>query len=110
LQLIRTAGATGPGADEHPPIPWKLVLSSPTVWLLGIIMNCGAFVAYMYISWLPTYLQEGRGVEEEDVRWMAALVLAGGAVGAFCGGWVGGRVGHRAGGRSLGRGPAGRGL
>jgi MFS family permease len=103
LQLIRTAGATAPGADEHPPIPWRLVLSSPTVWLLGIIMNCGAFVAYMYISWLPTYLQEGRGVEEEDVRWMAALVLAGGAVGAFCGGWLSGRIDHWTGERCWGR-------
>ncbi len=92
LQLIRTAGTLAPGADQHPPIPWRLVLSSPTVWLLGIIMNCGAFAAYMYMSWLPTYLQEGRGVPEKEVRWLASLVLAGGAAGAFCGGWLSGAI------------------
>src|SRR5262249_35565507 len=32
LHLIRTVGASPPGAHEHPPIPWRLVLSSPTVW------------------------------------------------------------------------------
>ena len=103
LQLIRTAGARAPGADQHPPIPWRLVLSSPTVWLLGIIMNCGAFVAYVYMTWMPTYLQEGRGVPEEEVRWMASLVLAGGAAGAFCGGWMSGRIERWTGERLWGR-------
>jgi len=103
LALIRTAGAVAPGAAEHPPIPWRSVLSSPTVWLLGIIMNCGAFASYLYMTWLPTYLQEGRGVPEEKVRWMASLVMAGGAVGAICGGWLSGRIEHWTGEQRWGR-------
>src|SRR5262249_30806197 len=39
LKLIRTGNANAAESESHPPIPWKLVLCSPTVWLLGTIMN-----------------------------------------------------------------------
>ena len=42
-----------------------LVLTSPNVWLLGGVITCSAFNSYLYYSWYPTYLQEGRAVETE---------------------------------------------
>lgn len=83
--------AAGGGAD-HPPIPWRLVLSSANVWLLGLIISSSAFASYMYMFWLPTYLVEGRGVDKDTSGWLAALALGGGAVGALCGGPLSTRV------------------
>lgn len=103
LELIQTADGHAPGADQHPSIPWAFVLSSSTVWFLGLAMTCSAFASYMYMTWLPTYLQEGRGVAEPDVRWMASLVLGGGAVGAFCGGWLSGGIDRWSGNLKWGR-------
>ncbi|MGE3808115.1 MAG: MFS transporter, partial [Gemmataceae bacterium] len=47
---------------EHPPVPWRLVLRSANIWLLGAVITCAAFTTYMFFSWYPTYLQDGRGV------------------------------------------------
>lgn len=44
----------------HPPIPWKLVLRTPQIWLLGAVLGCSAFNTYFYFSWYPTYLKEAR--------------------------------------------------
>lgn len=72
--------------EEHPPIPWRLVLTSRNVWLLGALMTCGAAVFYALFSWFPTYLQQGRGVSSMTSGWMSSLVLGGGAVGSAVGG------------------------
>jgi len=98
-----TSEANAAGGADHPPIPWRLVLSSPNVWLLGVIISASSFASYMYMFWLPTYLVEGRGVTEEQSGWLAALALGGGAIGALCGGplstrvvrWTGERVWSR---------------
>jgi MFS transporter, ACS family, glucarate transporter len=76
----------------HDDVPWRLVAANGNVWLLGTIMNCAAFAAYMYMSWFPTYLEEGCGVEPTKAGWLAGLVLGGGAIGSWCGGWLTGRV------------------
>lgn len=87
----RVALSEEPGHDQ---VPWRLVAGSANVWLLGTIMNCAAFAAYMYMFWFPTYLQEGCGVSSTKAGWLAGLVLAGGAIGSWCGGWLTARVEH----------------
>lgn len=89
-QLIRAGNhASQPDGDPpHSGIPWRLVLTSPNVWLMGSLMNCGASVFYLLISWYPTYLQHGRGVEEGRSGTLGSLVLAGGALGCIAGGWL----------------------
>lgn len=84
--LIARGTLAAGGGNEHPPIPWRLVLSSLNVWLLGLIISSSAFASYMYMFWLPTYLVESRGVSQDQSGWLAALSLGGGAVGALCGG------------------------
>jgi MFS transporter, ACS family, glucarate transporter len=70
----------------HPRIPWRLVLTSRNMWLLGFVLACSAFNSYMYFSWYPTYLESGRGVESKLSGWLSSLVLAGGALGSLAGG------------------------
>ncbi len=95
LILAGTIQTTG----EHPPIPWRAVLSHGPMWLLGFILACAAFNSYLYFTWFPTYLKEGRGVGAEDSGWLSSLVLAGGALGSVSGGflidWLTRRFGDR---------------
>src|SRR5262249_47704144 len=81
------------GSHGHPPIPWKLVLRSPNVWLMGGLINCGASVFYLVINWYPTYLKEGRGLKfltdgEVFSGLLSSVVIGGGALGCILGGFL----------------------
>jgi MFS family permease len=90
-------------AGEHPPVPWRRVLGSANVWLLGGVIACSAFTSYMYYFWYPTYLEQGRGVGPIESGWLAGLVLAGGAVGCTLGGYLGDGLVRRTGSPRWGR-------
>ncbi len=96
--LIAGAGAA-PGGAEHPRIPWRAVLGSANVWLLGGVIACAAFNTYLFFFWYPTYLKEARGTDPITTGWLAGLVLFGGAAGATAGGilidWLIRRTGSR---------------
>lgn len=74
--------------DVHEAIPWAIVWSSPTIWLLGFVITCTSFNAYFYFSWYPSYLKEGRGLPDGMASRMASLVLAAAAVGSLSGGFL----------------------
>jgi sugar phosphate permease len=86
-QYIAAGTSERDAAERHPPIPWKQVTSA-NIWLLGGVITCGAFTTYMFFSWYPTYLQDGRGVSPVLSGWLASLVLTGGAVGSILGGYL----------------------
>ena len=83
---LRLIGPGSRGGDSHPPVPWRYVLTSANVWLLGLIVTCAAFTTYLFFSWYPKYLQSARGLDNFWSGLMASLVLAGGAVGVMGGG------------------------
>ncbi|MBI3864967.1 MAG: MFS transporter, partial [Planctomycetia bacterium] len=93
-ELIASGCAHGPAGHDHPPIPWKMVLSSRNVWLLGLIMTASASASYMYMSWFPSYLVKARAVSSDYSGWLTSFVLGGGAIGSFCGGPLGSLVVH----------------
>lgn len=100
LDLIRRGTRPHHGGDSHPPVPWGLVFRSRNIWLLGLSLTCTSTAGYMYFSWYPTYLKQGRGVDgEETVGMLAGLVLAGGAVGSLLGGFLGDWLSRRTGDR-----------
>jgi ACS family glucarate transporter-like MFS transporter len=88
-KLIGGGRLSAPADQPHPPVPWRQVLTSRNMWAMSAIMTCGAFTYYLYITWYPTYLKEGRGVNEITSGRLASLVLAGGAVGGLLGGYLG---------------------
>lgn len=86
LRLIDRARPPSGGAeDEH--VPWRYVLTSRNLWLMGGVISCAASTTYMIFSWYPSYLHKGRDIPEEEAAKWASLVLAGGAVGSTLGGW-----------------------
>ena len=44
-------------------VPWREFLSSRTVWLLWAQYFCLTYGWFFYVTWLPTYLKETRGLE-----------------------------------------------
>lgn len=74
--------------EAHPPIPWRLVLRSGNIWLMGGVLACSAFNSYFYFTWYPTFLEEGRGLSENATGIIASLVLFAGAFGTLTGGWL----------------------
>lgn len=87
-QLISGAATLAPRGEHHPPIPWRLVVRSSNVWLLGTAVTCAAFFSYMYMFWYPDYLHDGRQTSDVQTRWMSALVLAGAGFGSVWGGFA----------------------
>jgi MFS family permease len=72
------------GATES--IPWRIVLTSPNVWLLGTIMMASATLFYTQFQWFPTYLKEARGESLQSAGWLSASMMIGGAAGCLLGG------------------------
>lgn len=70
----------------HGNVPWKKFLRSKTVWLLWGQYMCVGYGWIFYITWLPTYLQEARGVGLQKGALLAGLPLFFGGLGSlFCG-------------------------
>ncbi len=82
----RLIGRRVTSGNVHTAIPWAAVVRNPSVWFLSLIMALGSFNSYLYFSWFPTYLIEGRGVDKTTAGMMASLVLVFSAIGTFLGG------------------------
>ena len=75
-------------AIAHGPTPWAQMLSSRSVWLLGLQYIALSYGWYFYITWLPTYLREARGTSLKMGAILAGLPLLLGGVGCLFSGWL----------------------
>ncbi|MBI4877215.1 MAG: MFS transporter [Acidobacteria bacterium] len=83
LALLRGAEETASG---HGDVPWRKFLTSRTVWMLWWQYFALSWGWYFYITWLPTYLREARGVELGASAVLAGLPLFLGGTGCLvCG-------------------------
>ena len=83
LKLIE--GSAEP-AGGHSDVPWGKMIRSRTIWLLWVQYFLLSFPWYFYITWLPTYLQEGRGLTAaQSSRYAIFPLLFGGFGSLFCG-------------------------
>jgi MFS transporter, ACS family, glucarate transporter len=77
-------------SDIEPPAkqghaPWGPLVRSPHVWLLCIQYFCLSYGWYFYITWLPTYLSEARGLTLGTSALLGGLPLFFGGVGNMAG-------------------------
>jgi len=80
-------------ADErtsaHPKMPWAVMVSSPSLWLLWLQYFTLSYAWYFFITWFPTYLVE---VHKYDLKLkgaiMAGLPLLFGGFGSLLAGLV----------------------
>lgn len=82
LELIGDTHAT---AGDHS-VPWARFASSGSVWLLWISYFCVSYGWYFYITWLPTYLREARGMSLGTSAVLSGLPLFVGGIGCMLSG------------------------
>ncbi len=70
----------------HSNVPWGKLLRSRQAWMLCLQYFSLSYGWYFYITWLPTYLKESRGLDLAHSAVLSALPLFMGGVGSFsCG-------------------------
>jgi ACS family glucarate transporter-like MFS transporter len=62
-------------AGGHADVPWLTFLSSGRVWLLCWQYFCLSYGWYFYITWMPTYLRNGRGLAISSTALLSVLPL-----------------------------------
>jgi MFS family permease len=89
LELLHDTQINSAG---HANVPWAKMLRSPTVWMLWLQYFCFSYGWYFYITWLPTYLKEARGLDLQQSALLAGFPLFFGGLGSLSGGVVANRL------------------
>ena len=84
LRLIPPAAAWQPHWDAA---FWKRLTASRSVWALGIQWFCHYYGFYFYITWLPLYLYQVRGLDLRHGSLAAGLPLFSAGLGSLVAGW-----------------------
>ena len=77
----------GEKASEAP-VCWKKLVRARSAWALGIQWFCHYYGFYFYITWLPIYLYQARGLDVRRGAVAAGLPLVAAGLGSLCGGWT----------------------
>lgn len=63
--------------QSHGDVPWREMVTRPTMWLLWAQYFCLSYGWYFYVTWLPTYLKDVRGTEIKSnalMKWLADIL------------------------------------
>jgi sugar phosphate permease len=76
-------------------VRWSSLLRQQNTWFM-IIGAFGIFyTVWVYLTWLPSYLQTARGFSLAESGWLASLPFLCGILGVLFGGWLSGRLVRR---------------
>ena len=65
---------------------WVSIAKTKNFWFLMLMYYCYASGVFFFISWLPKYLHQGRGIAQEDLAYSSSLPFILAAVGCLFGG------------------------
>jgi MFS transporter, ACS family, glucarate transporter len=77
-ELLRESSTNAQG---HGDVPWATFAVSRQVWMICLQYFCLSYGWYFYITWLPTYLREGRHQEMMTSAWLGIVPLFFGGIG-----------------------------
>jgi MFS family permease len=77
-----------PAGPQAPEAAWRALIRQRTVW--GMMLGWGGinYTVWLYLAWLPGYLQEQRHLSLTQSGWVAALPFLFGALGMLSNGVV----------------------
>ena len=79
-------------AAGHDGVGYRGLLRSPSMWGLALSQGCAVYSVYLYLSWLPNYLQTARGLSIVNSGLFTSVpFLVGGAV-IILTNWIGDRI------------------
>lgn len=70
LALIESDTA---GAERAPAVPWKRLFTNMPVWAIIVSHFCNNWSLYVLLSWLPTFVNKGLGVDMASVGVFAMI-------------------------------------
>jgi len=70
-ELVIIEGRTAVTHAARP--PWKALLTSAPVWALVVAHFCNNWSLYVLLSWLPTFVNKGLGVDYAAVGWYTMI-------------------------------------
>jgi MFS family permease len=79
-QMILRERSPGGTSDAHA-MPLKELLSYQTMWGLFLVQGCVNYTQYLFLTWLPTYLVQSRGLNilhsglQTGICYFGAMVL-----------------------------------
>lgn len=78
-------------------VPWRALLTSPSLWILSLMYFCYGYSIDIYLDWFPKYLNDHRGFNLAQMGIYASLPLLAGAAGDLLGGSTSDRWAKRSG-------------
>lgn len=54
-------------------VPWRALMTSMPVWAIIVAHFCNNWSLYVLLSWLPTYVNKGLGVDYAAVGWVTMI-------------------------------------
>jgi MFS family permease len=85
----RHAGET---MSPHDGIGYRGLLRSPSMWGLAISQGCAVYTVYLYLSWLPNYLQTARHLSLVQSGVFTSVPFFAGAAVIVLTNWIGDRI------------------
>jgi ACS family glucarate transporter-like MFS transporter len=82
----------GEPLETHGGIGYRGLLRSPTMWGLAISQGCAVYSVYLYLSWLPDYLQTARGLSIMKSGVFTSVPFFVGAAVIILTNWIGDRM------------------
>ncbi|HVC63151.1 MAG TPA: MFS transporter [Acetobacteraceae bacterium] len=79
----------GEATTAHGGIGYRGLLRSPSMWGLAISQGCGVYTVYLYLSWLPNYLQTARHLSLVQSGLFTSVPFFAGAVVIILANWIG---------------------
>jgi MFS family permease len=76
----------------HDGIGYRGLLRSPSMWGLAISQGCAVYSVYLYLSWLPDYLQTARGLSIMKSGVFTSVPFFVGAAVIILTNWIGDRM------------------
>ncbi len=87
LSLIRS-GQPVFGVRDAGSIPWRDFARSPSAWALCLQWFCHYYGFYFYLTWLPIYLQQARGMSIKNSAMLAGLPMLCAGAGTLLSGYL----------------------
>jgi len=70
LNLIESEAPTVEGAKK---LPWKILITNKPLWAIGVAHFCSNYSLFVFLSWLPIFINQGLGVDFASIGYLAML-------------------------------------
>ncbi|CAG9298153.1 MFS transporter [Celerinatantimonas diazotrophica] len=72
--------------SEQTKVDWGALFKRRSTWFMIIGNFCIMFTIWVYLTWLPSYLENSMGMSIKETGWVASIPFIAGILGVLCGG------------------------